>query len=177
MVDGPLIVTAVGTDHHVYDRLIDWIDEYATSREGKARFIVQHGYSRTPRAENIDARDILGFDEFQELLRTTDVLVAGGPITLLEALEYGIRPISVPRELSRKEHVDNNQVDFSRVFAAEGKIELPKDKEEMFAMLDEALEQPGRYRFDPSEEDAAPGIGRIAEVVDALVWGLPVPGA
>jgi UDP-N-acetylglucosamine transferase subunit ALG13 len=174
MAAGPLILVAVGTDHHVYNRLIDWIDEYAASRHGRARFVVQHGHSRAPRADNIDARAILGFDEFHDLLRTADVLVAGGAITLLEAIEYGIRPISVPRELARKEHIDDNQVDFGRVFAADDKLELTQDRDELFMLLDKALDDPSHYRFDPAAQPQAPGIARIAEVVDALVWRQPL---
>ena len=97
MSDQPLMLVTVGTDHHLINRLMDWVDEYATSRAGQARFIVQHGYSRAPRAENVEATQMLGFEEFQELLRTADVLLTPGPTTIMEALEYGLRGICVPR--------------------------------------------------------------------------------
>ena len=48
MSDQPLMLVTVGTDHHLINRLMDWVDEYATSRAEQARFIVQHGYSRAP---------------------------------------------------------------------------------------------------------------------------------
>jgi UDP-N-acetylglucosamine transferase subunit ALG13 len=153
------------------------MDEYARSRAGKARFVFQHGYSPAPAADNVEATAMLGFDEFQALLRAADVLVAGGPITLLEGLELGIRPLCVPRELARGEHIDNNQVDFARLFADLDKIEYPADREALYALLDEALEDPGRFRFDPTSLPEPVGIRRTAEVVDALVWGLEVPGA
>jgi hypothetical protein len=79
----------------------------------------------------------------------------------------------VPRELARKEHIDNNQVDFGRVFAADDKLELTQDRDELFMMLDKALDDPTHYRFDPAAQPQAPGIARVAEVVDALVWRLP----
>ena len=75
----------------------------------------------------------------------------------MEALEYGLRGICVPRELARDEHVDNNQVDFARYFASEGKIELPDGRDELFALLDKAIENPSTYRFDPSDVPAAAG--------------------
>ena len=93
----------------------------------------------------------------------------------MEALEYGLRGICVPRELARDEHVDNNQVDVARYFAAEGKIELPEGRDELFALLDKAIENPSTYRFDPSDVPEPPGIARIAAVVDALVWGQEIP--
>jgi UDP-N-acetylglucosamine transferase subunit ALG13 len=174
-VSKPLMLVTVGTDHHLFNRLIDWVDEYATSRDGQARFIVQYGYSRPPRATNVEATRMLGFDEFQELLRTADVLLTPGPTTLMEALEYGLRGICVPRELGRNEHVDNNQVIFARHFAAEGKFELPKDRDELFALLDAAITDRTAYRFDPAQVPPPPGIARIGAVVDALVWGRELP--
>ncbi len=175
MSDQPLMLVTVGTDHHLINRLMDWVDEYATSRTGQARFVVQYGYSRAPRAENVEATQMLGFEAFQELLRTADVLLTPGPTTIMEALEYGLRGICVPRELARDEHVDNNQVDVARYFASEGKIELPEGRDELFALLDKAIENPSTYRFDPSDMPEPPGIARIAAVVDALVWGQEIP--
>ena len=49
-----------------------------------------------PRAKNVEATQMLGFEEFQELLRTADVLLTPGPTTIMEALEYGLRGICVP---------------------------------------------------------------------------------
>jgi hypothetical protein len=74
------------------------------------------------------------------------VLLTPGPTTIMEALEYGLRGICVPRELARDEHVDNNQVDVARYFASEGKIELPDGRDELFALLDKAIENPSTYR-------------------------------
>ena len=91
MSDQPLMLVTVGTDHHLINRLMDWVDEYATSRAGQARFVVQYGYSRMPRADNVEATQMMGFEEFQELLRTADVLLTPGPTTIMEALEYGLR--------------------------------------------------------------------------------------
>jgi UDP-N-acetylglucosamine transferase subunit ALG13 len=170
----PLVLVTVGTDHHVFDRMIDWMDAYAESRQGRARFVVQHGHSRAPRAPGVEGTAIFEFDEFQQLLDTADILVTGGPITIFEALEHGLRPIVVPRELARKEHIDNNQVDFA-VHFAEGRFEYPTDREELFALLDDALAHPGSRRFDPSGVPQPPGITRIAAVVDALVWGQEAP--
>ena len=43
--------------------------------------------------------------------------------------------------------------------------------------LDKAIDNPSTYRFDPSDVPEPPGIARIAEVVDALVWGQEIPPA
>ena len=42
-------------------------------------------------------------------------------------------------------------------------------------LLDNALDDPGSWRFDPPAQPQAPGIARIAAVVDALVWGQEAP--
>jgi UDP-N-acetylglucosamine transferase subunit ALG13 len=176
MSASPVVLVTVGTDHHQIDRLMDWIDEYARTREGRVKLIVQYGYSRAPSGPNIEATQMLPFDEFQELLRTVDVLVTPGPTTIMEALEYGLTGICTPRELARDEHVDNNQVTFAKYFAAQGKFHLPDGKDELFALLDAAIVDPTAYRFDPAEVPLPPGIARIGAVVDALVWDQPIPG-
>ena len=58
-----------------------------------------------PSSDDVEAAQMLGFDEFQDLLRRVDVLITPGPTTIMEALEYGLRGICVPRELARNEHV------------------------------------------------------------------------
>ena len=176
MSEAPVMLVTVGTDHHQIDRLIDWVDEYARTREGRAKLIVQYGYSRPPQAPNVEATQMMPFDEFQKLLRTVDVLLTPGPTTIMEALEYGLTGICVPRELARDEHVDNNQVTFAKYFAAQGKFHLPAGKDELFALLDAAIDDPTAYRFDPADVPPPPGIARIGEVVDALVWGQEIPG-
>ncbi len=131
--------------------------------------------TRAPPRAGVEGTAIFEFDEFQQLLDTADMLVTGGPITIFEALEHGLRPIVVPRELARKEHIDNNQVDFA-VHFAEGRFEYPAGQEELFALLDDALDASGESRrFDPSGVPQPPGITRIAAVVDALVWGQEAP--
>ena len=38
----PLVVALAGTDHHPFDRLVEWVDA-AALRHPDVRFLVQHG--------------------------------------------------------------------------------------------------------------------------------------
>ena len=65
MGDQPLMLVTVGTDHHLINRLMDWVDEYATTRTGRARFIVQYGYSRAPKPRTSKRRRCSGSKSFK----------------------------------------------------------------------------------------------------------------
>ncbi|MGH3659367.1 MAG: glycosyltransferase, partial [Micromonosporaceae bacterium] len=44
----PLVLVTVGTDHHPFDRLVGWADQWAADR-GHVRVLVQHGATAPPR--------------------------------------------------------------------------------------------------------------------------------
>lgn len=132
------IFVTVGTDYHRFDRLIDWVDEWLATEPKVDSVIVQRGTSSESKsAESVDylQRTRL-IEEFQQ---ASVVVCHGGPATILECRSNGMVPIVVPREARYDEHVNDHQVDFAKRLAAHGDIQLARDKDGFFTLLDAAI--------------------------------------
>lgn len=114
------VLALVGTDHHQFNRLIDWLDEAAV-RNPDVRFVVQHGASRAPLVAH--GRDYLPYDDVLRLVEEAAVVVChGGPGTIMDARGVGHVPICVPRDPGLGEHVDGHQQRFAAVMNDEGMV-------------------------------------------------------
>lgn len=132
----PLVLVTVGSDHHPFNRLVEWMDLYlARATAPPVRYVCQHGPARAPNVG--EHRD---FVDHEVLLRwlaeSTAVVCHGGPATLFECLRSERRPIAVPREAGFGEAVDDHQRSFCEFLAERGLVVLATTK----AALHEALE-------------------------------------
>jgi len=168
----PLVLVTVGSDHHPFDRLVEWSEDWFARRaEGSARCFVQYGTSRPPGVAAGEA--FVPHDRMQALMREAAVIVTqGGPMSIVEARGAGRVPIVVPRQSSLGEHVDDHQQAFCRRLAAEGLIRVPHSGAEAAALIDAALERPGEFAADEDREATArvaATASRIGALVDQLV--------
>lgn len=109
----PLVLALAGTDHHPFDRMVQWIDA-AAMRHRDVRFLVQHGATRPPRVA--EGHDYLSHDHLVDLLAQARVVVChGGPGLITEAREAGHVPLCMPRDPLLGEHVDGHQQRFARL--------------------------------------------------------------
>ncbi|MGH2812196.1 MAG: glycosyltransferase [Actinomycetota bacterium] len=132
----PAIFVTVGTDHHPFARLIEWVDTWLEAGGGeRARCFVQSGTS--PRPRHAEAADYLAYEEMERLMSGATVIVShGGPGSIMQAAALGKRPIVIPRRHRLGEHVDDHQVAFARRLAAEGTIELAESEDRLHDVLD-----------------------------------------
>jgi UDP-N-acetylglucosamine transferase subunit ALG13 len=132
-----LVVALVGTDHHRFDRMVDWLDG-AAQRHPTVEFVVQHGASRPPAVAQ--GRAYVAHDALVALLAGADVVVChGGPGTIMDARAAGHVPICVPRDPRRGEHVDDHQMRFAGLVAAAEVVRLADDVEAFMTLLDQSL--------------------------------------
>ncbi|GII93516.1 glycosyltransferase [Sinosporangium siamense] len=163
-----LVLVTVGTDHHPFTRLMDWIERWLDGMPGEVRCVVQHGTSRPPRGA--ECHDMLPYDKLQALLReATAVVCQGGPGGIVECRQAGLLPIVVPRTAKHGEHVDDHQVRFTQVIAARHHIALATGEDELVAHLNAALADPSRYRAEHDESATEATAVRFGELVCALV--------
>jgi UDP-N-acetylglucosamine transferase subunit ALG13 len=137
----PMVVVSVGTDHHPFDRLVQWVDRWARAHPD-IDVVIQYGSASRPG----HARSVryLSHTELVTNISAASVVVShGGPATIAEAWRAGMIPLVTPRDSDLGEHVDNHQMTFVGVLAARGQvIEIGTE-----AQLGESL---GRAIADPT---------------------------
>jgi UDP-N-acetylglucosamine transferase subunit ALG13 len=169
----PLVgMVTVGTDHHRFDRLMDWIERWQAGHPGAVRWVVQHGSTRpltgadnfgmTPRAELL------------ELLRAADLVVTqGGPGGIMDSRACGIVPIVVPRLARLDEVVDDHQVAFTRQLARAGLVLAAEAEAELHAALDRAVADPAALAVGDNAHDVSRTVARFADEVNQLLVRKP----
>ncbi len=165
------MLATVGTDHHPFDRLVTWVDEWAARQDPqRVRCLVQSGTS-TP-ARHAESFATLPYDDLAALLAQADVVVChGGPGTIMECRAVGLRPVSVPRRAELGEHVDDHQVAFTRRVAPTGLVDLVESREALHACLDAALAEPDRQRSTNRSLGNVEAVSRIDRLVTDLLVG------
>lgn len=161
----PVVFASVGTDRHPFDRLVRWIDHIAAGNT-RLQCVIQYGTSSAPTvAAGVDYLDhdrLLGWIE-----RASVVITHGGPASIVQVREAHGRPIVVPRDPRRGEHVDGHQVDFATMLHRTGAVDIASSPDELTALVERHL------RSEPvptSVLTGAPvGIGRFAQEVNAVL--------
>jgi UDP-N-acetylglucosamine transferase subunit ALG13 len=161
----PLVLVAVGTDHHPFDRVVRWIDGWlADGGDARADVLVQHGSAAAPtRADGVAALDHEGLQD--AMSRAAVVITHGGPATIREARAHGRLPICVPRDPALGEHVDNHQQLFAGRMGAAGVVRLATTEPELRAALEEALAHPERFTVTRAQLGPPAGLERFADLV------------
>lgn len=164
------VLVVVGTDHHRFDRLVDWLDDWAERQRAATRIVFQHGSARSPRFG--EGHALLPHEDLQRLMRNATVVVThGGPATICEAWRHGRRPVVVPRDPGRGEHVDGHQQRFSRRLGSHGLVLLCEEQTALENALDTARSNPAFVAFEGGGRDVlvADSVARVGEIVDGLV--------
>ena len=163
----PLIVVSVGTDHHLFNRLIEWVDRWHHGRPDVDCFF-QTGTSAPPESAPWEA--YLGWDRLMALLASaTAVVCHGGPATIMDARSAGVRPIVVPRDPALGEHVDNHQILFSQRLCQLRQVELAATESALVDALDAAVATPAAYRLETGRDDVDEAVAAFGSIADALM--------
>ena len=173
----PLVLVAVGTDHHPFDRAVEWVESWLRTRLDPVDVLVQYGHSKAPAVARGSA--LLDHADLQEAMARASVVVChGGPATITEARRHGKLPICLPRDPALGEHVDNHQMLFAQRMGAGGVVRLAQTERELRTALDEALTHSERFTVDgssgPEGHSRNDGLNRFADLVQQLLP--PQPG-
>ena len=171
----PRFAVTVGTDHHPFDRLIGWVNDWLAGHPGQTvAFFVQSGSATVePAAESAK---FLGTTDLGRVLDDADVMIChGGPGSIADAWQRGQVPIAVPRLRRHGEAVDDHQVDFCRKLASTGRIRVAEDAAGLHALIEEALADRSGFRLGGSPATGgatvAHTVARFEELVNDLVSG------
>jgi UDP-N-acetylglucosamine transferase subunit ALG13 len=152
------VLVIVGTDHHPFNRLIDWVNEWLGQHpERSSDFFVQWG-SATVRPV-CDGAQIIAAGHLHGLLGEARVVIChGGGGSIADAWAVGLAPIVVPRVPQYGEHVDDHQLHFSAKLAELGRIRLAQSRATFGDLLNEAIDDVranGSQRFSLGSPDDA----------------------
>jgi UDP-N-acetylglucosamine transferase subunit ALG13 len=165
----PRIVVTVGTDHHPFDRLISWTNDWLRAHpEQVGRFFVQSGaVSVLPACPSSQFLDV---ERMTSVLDAADVIVChGGPESIATAWARGLLPIVVPRLPQLGEHVDDHQLHFCLKLAELGRVWLAQTPAEFASNLSEATRDPSRLRASVPAADVDAAVARFGQLVEELV--------
>jgi UDP-N-acetylglucosamine transferase subunit ALG13 len=164
----PFIFVVAGTDHHPFDRLVDWTERWLALCEDFVSCLIQGGTSRRPqRAEWVD---YLPYAEMERAVRAATAVVShGGPGTIMLAVHFGKKPIVVPRQQPLGEHVDDHQTAFARRLSAEGEIDLAETEESFRHFLDTAIAHGRREQHISRPRATGATVRRFAEFFDEMM--------
>jgi UDP-N-acetylglucosamine transferase subunit ALG13 len=165
----PRLFVTVGTDHHSFDRLIEWVDAWlAYNRHRSVRCVVQVGTGTPP--SHADWSRYLTNDETQRALRDATAVVShGGPATIMACRSLGLIPIVVPRRSRFGEHVDDHQVAFARKMAEQREVKLAEQRQDLWHLLDRALEDPVAFRSPVRPAPVQAAVRRFEQVVNTMM--------
>ena len=167
------LLAAVGTDHHPFDRLVRWVDEWVPQQGAGYRAVVQYGSAAQPTVA--EGRALFAHDELQRLMSVAGVVVMhGGPASIIEARRLGKVPVVVPRAPGHGEHVDGHQLRFTRRLSELGLVALCESQDDFVTTLTEAGRDPAFLRVAGGSiglgaPDKADGVEAVRHIVDGLI--------
>lgn len=167
------VVVTVGTDHHPFDRLISWVNDYLGAHpEQIGGFFAQSG--PTAVVPVCASSPFLEADRLDEVLGQADLMIChGGPGSIADAWQRGHVPVVVPRLRRLGEVVDDHQVDFCAKLAGLGRVRVAEDGAALAALLDEAAADLTGFRVGDTGTDAGTGVDeavrRFGDLVDQLL--------
>lgn len=160
------IVASVGTDHHPFDRMVSWMDDVARHHPELDVF-VQHG--RTAGPAHADGAALIPVQDLRDRFARARVVVChGGPATIMDAVDAGHRPIVVPRDPARGEHVDDHQQLFARRLGADGRVWLCESREAFDERLAACLADDAPQIAQTNHLERTKSIERFAALVARL---------
>ena len=162
------LFATVGTDHHRFDRMIEWVETWAADHGvAPEQVLIQKGTSDTP--TQCRSVDYFSSAELVAELDQADVVVChGGPSTIMEARARGHVPIVMPRDPARSEHVDGHQQAFAAHLARHDAIHLADSPDTLGAGIDAVLAAGGRadHALQLGDRDAT--LATLGHLVDDL---------
>jgi UDP-N-acetylglucosamine transferase subunit ALG13 len=159
----PLLFVTVGGDHHPFDRLMRWVEDWLVDDGQGVRCVVQSGPARPP--ANAESLPYLDHQDLLSLMSDARAVVSsGGPATLTEARRLGHRPVAVPRLASLDEVVDDHQRSFTRRLHELGLVVQAENEVDFRLAVSAALDAP---RVVPTASPApTAAIARVGELID-----------
>lgn len=160
------VMVAVGTDHHPFERMINWIDAWAAANPDVS-VLVQRGTS-VETAECSSVELLPHPDLLERFARADAVISHGGPSTVMDARMVGRYPIVLGRNPEYGEHVDDHQLRFADHLRRHDLAEVVETEAALHAAIDDALANPLDFSV-PVDGAGLPGVVEFGRTLDRLL--------
>jgi UDP-N-acetylglucosamine transferase subunit ALG13 len=131
------VLATVGTDHHPFDRFINWIDAWHADHNDVDVFVQYGTCNQTPVSPG--SQWVEGHELAAMMARADAIVCHGGPSTIIEARTNGTVPVVLPRNPALGEHVDGHQMRFADFMAEQDNILLARTKDDLATHLGRVL--------------------------------------
>jgi len=162
------VMVSVGTDHHPFDRLVDWASRWAAEHPDD-EVVIQFGDSTPPsagQAHRLFDRTTMGAQ-----IRAADlVVISCGPGGVMDVRATGRLPVVMARRGDLGEHVDDHQAAFAEHLDSVGLARRIESEADFRQVLLEAAEHPRRFRVEIDNTEPS-GIATTGRLIDELVRG------
>lgn len=129
-----MIFVSLGTDHHPFNRLVDWLSEALERGIIDEQVVIQHGSTQVadPRMEKYE---MVGFDQMMKYFDEADLVITHASSTAMLVCHHGKRPMVLAREAVHGEHIDDHQLEFVKATRGIYDFYIADTKEKFFAGL------------------------------------------
>ena len=165
----PSVVVSAGTYHLPFNRLTEWMEPW-TQAHPEVHVVMQHGPGKPlGGAEN---HAVLPYAQLLTLCSAADaVVLQGGAGGVMDMRALRRIPIVVPRVPVDDEVVDDHQLIFTGKAAELGLVHCADSRDELWALLDGALDGTVSTRHDDHEH--TPGSATLAALLADSPESLP----
>ncbi len=112
-----MIFVTVGTHEQPFDRLIEYIDHLKGQGLIEDEIVVQTGFG-VYEPQYCKWSRFLSYDDMTKYTSDADIVIThGGPASFILPIQMGKIPVVVPRQKVFGEHINDHQVEFTRVVA------------------------------------------------------------
>ncbi len=164
-----MIFVTVGTHEQQFNRLVSYMDEWASSHDEEV--VIQSGFS-TYEPKNAKFSKLYPYKTMVDLVDKARIVIThGGPSSFIMPLQIGKVPVVVPRMKYHYEHVNNHQLDFARAVAErQGNIIVVEDVAKLSYTIDnyESIVNGMKNGLTSNNEKFC---NRFEELVDEMMKG------
>jgi UDP-N-acetylglucosamine transferase subunit ALG13 len=165
-----MIFVTVGTHEQPFNRLVKQIDTLKADNVIKESVIMQTGFS-TYEPKTCHWSKLFPYEEMQKNVENARIVIThGGPASFFMALQMGKIPIVVPRQFDFAEHVNNHQVEFTKLLSRRIGTIIPvfeiKELEQVILTYDTLVERIGTDMKSNNSEFCDKLEGLVEEIME-----------
>lgn len=126
-----MILVTLGSSQFKFERLLKYVDRLLENLLKDEEVIIQAGYTNY-NSEKLKIFSMIEEEKFEELLKDADIVIThAGVGTIIKALKYGKKIIVCPRLKKFNEHVDDHQIEISKMFEKDNFVLMARNENEL----------------------------------------------